>query len=269
MAVPDQPNDTGARPGAGPPGVHSTVAQRLSWAGCLAADEEAGEMLADGPDAATLEARIRRREQGEPLAWITGFQMFCGRRVRVGHGVYEPRPQSEELARRAAGVLAATGGPAADLCTGSGAVAHHLMVVAPKVAVVATDLDARAVACAQSNGVLTVQADLADPFRDGAFRLVTAVAPYVPTAALGLLPPDVRRYEPRPALDGGRDGLEIVRRVITSAQRVLRPGGWLFLEIGGDQGPEAASILASSGWSDISTWTDEERDLRGLSARSG
>lgn len=243
------------------------MSDRLSRAGCVAADEEADELLAGAHDEATLEAWIVRREQGEPLAWITGTQRFCGRQLRVDAGVYVPRPQSEELARRAADVLGRDGGPALDLCTGSGAVAHHLSSTAPNATVVATDVDRRAVLCARSNGVRAVQADLAGPVGDSTFGMVTAVAPYVPTTALALLPADVQRYEPRRALDGGPDGLRVVRRIARSARRVLRPGGWLFLELGGEQGPPMESALADSGWREVSMWTDEEGDLRGLSAR--
>lgn len=259
----NQWEDTGS-----PRDRRSATAERLARVGCLAADEEADELLADAPDPSTLEARIRRRERGEPLAWITGVQLFCGRRIRVDHGVYVPRPQSEELARRAAAVLLRHGGSAVDLCTGSGAVARHLMATAPAAAVVAADIDARAARCARSNGVPVVQADGAGPFPDGAFSVVTSVAPYVPTAALALLPSDVQRYEPRLALDGGTDGLEVARRLTAGARRVLRPGGWLFLELGGDQGDLMASHLANAGWRDTTTWTDEEGDLRGLSART-
>ena len=243
------------------------MSDRLWRAGCVAADEEADELLASAQDEVTLEEWIVRRQQGEPLAWITGTQRFCGRQIRVDAGVYVPRPQSEDLARRAADALGRDGGPALDLCTGSGAVAHHLMATAPTSTVVAADIDRRAVLCARSNGVRAVQADLAGPFGDGIFGMVTAVAPYVPTPALSLLPADVQRYEPRRALDGGPDGLEVVRRIAGSARRVLRPGGWLFLELGGEQGPPMASALADSGWREASMWTDEEGDLRGLSAR--
>jgi release factor glutamine methyltransferase len=234
----------------------------------VAAGDEAAELLSAAPDAATLEAWVARRERGEPLAWITGYQLFCGQRIRIDPGVYVPRPQSEELARRAAAVLLAQGGPALDLCTGSGAIARHLMAAAPAATVVAADIDRGAVICARSNGVRVVQSDLADAFGGGQAVVVTAIAPYVPTTALALLPSDVRDYEPALALDGGPDGLEVVRRIAAGARRVLRPGGWLFLELGGDQGPLVASFLTGSGWTSVSTWTDEEGDPRGLSARS-
>jgi len=241
---------------------------RLSAAGCVAADEEADELLATAPDAATLWERVRRREAGEPLAWITGIQRFCGTAVRVERGVYVPRVQSEELARRAARIIAADGGSALDLCTGSGAIARHLMTAVESAPVVATDIDPTAVRCARRNGVTVALADLAAPFAPGTFGVVTAVPPYVPTGAMPYLPADVVSHEPRQALDGGEDGLSVVHRLVRSAGRVLRPGGWLFLELGGDQDRAVAALLEGSGWWDLATWSDEEGALRGLSART-
>src|SRR5207248_11063975 len=120
--------------------------------------------------------------------------------------------------------------------TGAGAVAAYLAAQTPTAAVIGIDRDVRAATCARRNGVPTAVADLAAPLRNREqFDLVTAVAPYVPTWALPLLPADVQRYEPRIALDGGADGLDIVRQVIAAASRLLRPGGWLLIEVGGDQ----------------------------------
>jgi release factor glutamine methyltransferase len=242
------------------------VVDRLVAAGCVAADEEAGELVAAAPDGATLEAWVRRREQGEPLAWITGTVTFCGRALRVEPGVYEPRSQTEDLARRAAAVLPACG-RAADLCTGSGVVAAHMRAEVPGATVVGVDADTRAVACALANGVPALVGDLDAPLRTGAFDVVTAVAPYVPTADLRFLPADVQRYEPRLALDGGTDGLDLVRRVVAAAARLLRPGGWLLVEVGGEQDEALAPPLAAHGLGEVTTWQDEDGDLRGLSAR--
>ena len=133
----------------------AAVIDRLAAAGCVAAEEEAGELVGAGADRATLERWIGRRERGEPLAWIVGSASFCGRTVLVDRGVYVPRRQSEELARRAAGLLPA-GGRAADLCTGAGAIAAHLAGEVPSATVVGTDIDPRAVACARRNGVAAV-----------------------------------------------------------------------------------------------------------------
>ena len=246
----------------------AAITDRLRAAGCVAADEEASELVAAAPDEATLEAWIARRERGEPLAWITGTTTFCGDSLHVDPGVYVPRVQSEELARRSAAILAAGGSHAADLCSGAGAVAVHLMAEAPAATVIGVDLDPRAAACARRNGVRAIVGDLDAPLRSHVFDVVTAVAPYVPTGELRLLPADVRRYEPRIALDGGEDGLDVVRRVVAAGARLLRGGGWLLLEIGGDQDRALTSTLDANGFASADAWFDEDGDLRGIAAQA-
>ena len=245
------------------------VVDRLLAAGCVAADEEAAEYVAAAPDAPTLEAWLRRREQGEPPAWITGTTTFCGRPLQVLPGVYVPRAQTEELARRAASLLPPAG-RAIDLCTGTGAVAAHLRAEVPAATVVGVDIDRQAASCARRNGVPVVVGDAGSlPLPPGAaLDLVTVVAPYVPTGDLGLLPADVQRHEPRRALDGGTDGLDIVRRVVAAAGRLLRPGGWLLAEVGGTQDELLAPALAAAGFVDMVPWSDEDGDLRGIAARA-
>ena len=241
------------------------VTARLQAAGCLAAEEEAHELLAPAPDAAVLDEWLSRREAGEPLAWITGRTEFCGRRILVDPGVYVPRPHTEELVRRAATVVGS--GRAADLCTGSGAVAAALAMAAPSAQVVAVDLDAVAAACARRNGVAVIRGDLGTSLASRSFDVVTAVAPYVPTGDLPFLPRDVLAYEPRDALEGGEDGLEVVRRILSCAARILRPGGWVLLEVGGHQDELLAASLAWHRFTDLTTWQDEDGDLRGVMAR--
>jgi release factor glutamine methyltransferase len=183
--------------------------------------------------------------------------------------VYVPRPQTEELARRAAGLLPERG-RALDVCTGSGAVAAHLRAAVPTASVIAVDVDRRAAACARRNGVAAVVADIAEPIAaTERFEVMTAVAPYVPTAELALLPPDVQRHEPLVALDGGADGLDLVRRVVTAAVRLLRPGGWLLIEVGGDQDRALEPTLATAGFEPVTPWHDADGDLRGIAARRG
>jgi release factor glutamine methyltransferase len=245
----------------------AAVVTRLRAAGCVAAEEEAHELLTAAPDRDVLEGWLSRRERGEPLAWITGGLEFCGRRVRVTPGVYVPRIQSEELARRA-GRLLPDHGRAADLCTGAGAIAAHLLAVVPTASVIGVDLDADAVACAAGNGVHAVVGDLAEPLGPlGSFDVVTAVPPYVPTGQLRLLPPDVQRYEPRVALDGGTDGLDVARRVVVAASLLLARGGWLLIELGADQDETLRPDLVAAGFGDVESWRDEDGDLRGLAAR--
>lgn len=245
----------------------SGAAARLALAGCIAADAEAAELLAAAPDAATLDAWVARRELGEPLAWITGRTTFCGRSVHVSSGTYVPRPQTEDLARRAAALLPAEG-VAVDLCAGSGAVATHLRAVRPRARVVAVDVDPGAARSARANDLDALVADVrALPFGPHArVDLVTAVAPYVPWDALHLLPSDVRAWEPTRALDGGIDGLDVTRAVVAAASRLLRPGGALVVELGADQPSALAPTLARAGFLRADPWTDADGDVRGLVA---
>jgi len=243
------------------------VVDRLVAAGCVAPAEEAQELLAAAPDAAALESWLRRREEGEPLAWITGSILFGGRVLAVDPGVYVPRFQSEYLARHAA-ELVPDGGWVADLCTGAGAVAAYVMARVPAAAVIGVDIDARAAACARRNGISAIVGDLDEPIRlDHRFDLVTAVAPYVPTAGMRFLPRDVQRYEPVAALDGGADGLELVRRVVAGGGRLLRPGGWLLVELGGAQDVMLSPTLAGAGFDQVAPWWDDDGDLRYVAAR--
>jgi release factor glutamine methyltransferase len=243
-----------------------SVVARLAAAGCVAPDDEARELLHDGPEGAELETRLRRREAGEPVEWITGRANFGGLIVRVDRGVYVPRSQTEELARRAASLLPARG-TAVDLCTGSGAVATWLQHAAPRALVVGVDVDLRAARCAASNRVPVVVGDLAKPLHAlGTVDVVTAVAPYVPTSERRLLPADVQRHEPAHALDGGEDGLVVVRRVVEHAATLLRPGGQLVLELGGDQDVALMPSLERNGFTAVEPWHDDDGDLRGVIA---
>jgi release factor glutamine methyltransferase len=209
---------------------------------------------------------LRRREEGEPPAWITGRLLFCGLSLHLDPGVYVPRGQTEDLARRAAAVLP-PGGSALDLCTGAGAIAAHLRASVPGAAVLGVDCDRASAVCARRNGVAVMVADLDEALRvDCSFDVVTAVAPYVPSDEIRLLPADVQRYEPRLALDGGPDGLDLVRRVIDVGTRRLRSGGWLLIEVGGDQDETLGPGLAPA-FETITAWFDDDGDLRGIAAR--
>ena len=197
---------------------------------------------AAGDDERVLAGLVARRETGEPVEWIVGWAQFCGLRVRVNPGVYVPRVQTEALAVRAAAALP-EGGVAVDLATGSGAIAMVLSVARPTARVVATELDPVAAACARANGVEVYEGDLDAGLPVdlcGKVDIVTANVPYVPTAAIAFLPRDVQQYEPRLALDGGADGLDLVRRVVEEvAPRLLKPGtGVAFVEVGVDQSPD-------------------------------
>jgi release factor glutamine methyltransferase len=245
---------------------------QLSRAGCLAAEEEARELVAcAGADQSLLRALADRRIAGEPLAWVTGRADFGDQSILVDPGVYVPRWQSVALARRAAARLP-DDGKAIDLCTGSGAIAAALQAARPAARIVATDSDSRAVACAQANGVEAYQGDLfaagPDSFRDET-DVVVAVVPYVPSTEFHLLPRDTLRFEDASHYDGGPDGADVLRRVVAGAPDFLRPGGALLLELGGDQADVLGPTLDHFGYASIRTWSDEDGDLRGLEATYG
>ena len=223
-------------------------------------------MACAGDDPARLDALVERRCAGEPLAWLVGSVRFGGEDIVVRPGVYVPRPQSEWVALTALAHLPEQG-TAVDLCTGSGAIAALLARRRPHARVVATEIDPVAASCARDNGVDVQVGDLGSPLGsafDGAVDVVTAVAPYVPTDALGLLPRDVVAYEPRRSLDGGAEGLRVVRRVIEAATGLLRAGGALVFEVGGHQDQLLLPDLTAAGFAEVDRYVDEEGDLRGL-----
>ena len=244
----------------------------LASAGFVAAEEEADELAARaGGDVALLDALVARRLTGEPLAWITGRVAFCGLEIRVDPGVYVPRWQSEPLARRAVERLPARGA-AIDLCTGSGAIAKVVATRRPGARVVASDIDERAVACAMANGVEAYCGDLLAPLPrtlEGRVHVVVAVVPYVPTPELALLQRDTLAFESPLSYDGGRDGTEIMRRVLNDSRLFLRRGGALLLELGGEQADALRDDLARLGYIDVITLVDEDGHVRAVEATLG
>jgi release factor glutamine methyltransferase len=245
------------------------LATTLRAAGCVAAEEEAAELFATtAGDDARLAELVARRVRGEPLAWLTGSVRFCDQTVLVDSGVYVPRWQSEPLARRAAAALAGNG-VAVDLCTGAGAIAMVLQAAKPGARVIGTDLDPVALTCAGRNGVEVFEGDLtaAIPFSlRGRVDVLTAVCPYVPTAALALLPRDVLAYEPRLALDGGPAGTALLERTAHESTAYLRNGGRLLLELGGEEAEVLRPILQALGYREITLHTDEDGDVRSIDA---
>ena len=243
----------------------------LSTGGFVAPEEEANELLARaGPDDVLLDALLRRRLTGEPLAWITGRVSFCDLELGVAAGVYVPRWQTEQLARRATELLPPAG-TAVDLCTGTGAIARVLLGAHGQdgARVVATDMDERAIACARGNGVEAYHGDLFAPLPgglQGQIDLVVAVVPYVPTPALPLLQRDTLTFESPLSYDGGPDGTDILRRVLAESPRYLRPGGTILVELGGEEANALTGDLSRLGYVDVALLLDDDDDVRGLEA---
>jgi release factor glutamine methyltransferase len=246
------------------------VTIRLREAGCVAAEEEAVELIkATAGDTQLLQLLIERRCTGEPLAWLVGSVHFCGEEVFVHPGVYVPRWQSEPMAREALRRLPERG-TAVDLCTGSGAIAAVLARGRPQATVVATECDPLAIACASANGITVYEGDMASGLPGsfiGTVDVVIAVVPYVPTEELHLLPRDVIQYEPAGALDGGEEGMTFLRQAAYDASRLLKSGGSLLLELGGDQGDALQSTLTALKFKDVDYICDEDGDLRTLVCR--
>ncbi len=248
---------------------HAALEARLAGAGFVAAREEAGELLsrAEG-DPELLDSLVARRLDGEPLAWITGSTSFCGLQIRVDQGVYVPRWQSQDLARRAVARLP-TEGTAIDVCTGSGAVAKVLTTARPRASVVATDIDSRAVACASANGLECYVGDLFAPLPQSFEHhvdVIVGVVPYVPTEALEFLSRDTFEFESTLSYEGGPDGTRILRRVLEDGVRFLMQGGAVLLELGGDQAELLSDDLRRLGYGAISVLNDEDGDVRGIEA---
>ena len=198
---------------------------------------------------ATYQRWLDQRVGGVPLPYLTGRVAFFGLEVTVTRDVLIPRPETETLVELA---LAAEPQVVVDVGTGSGAIALALAAHLPRTHVIATDLSAGALRVAAANvrchglseRVRLVQADLVRPLVLSA-DLVISNPPYVATGEWDVLPESIRRHEPALALLGGDDGLAVIRRLLESASRILRPGGGLLVEIGAGQG-RAATKLARS-----------------------
>ena len=212
------------------------------------AEEEAQLLAAEARTPAALASMVARRVGGEPLEQVLGWASFCGLRIAVAPGVFVPRRRSEFLVEQAAALLrsSARGGRrvVVDLCCGSGAIGRALAAVLGDVELHAVDVDDVAVACARRNladvGGKVYQGDLYEPLPaqlQGRVDLVVANAPYVPTDEMHLLPADARLHEPRHALDGGGDGLDVLRGIVVAAPRWLGTGGHLLVETSQRQAP--------------------------------
>jgi release factor glutamine methyltransferase len=245
------------------------IVARLRAAGCVFAEDEAAVLLASASGPAELAAMVEERVAGRPLEHVVGWVEFAGRRILVDPGVFVPRRRTELLVREAAARL---GTVVVDLACGCGAVglAVGLEVgfdAGPTVGTAelhAVDIEPAAVACARRNlepvGGRVYEGDLFEPLpRDlrGRVDVLVANVPYVPSDAVALMPPEARDHEPRVALDGGADGLDVLRRVAASAAGWLAPGGHVLMETGTGQVPAALDALAAGGLTPSSVHDEE------------
>lgn len=213
---------------------------------------------------------VERRAAREPLQHITGIAPFRTLELAVGPGVFVPRPETEGVAQIAIDALRAVADPApvaVDLGTGSGALALALAHEVPHASVIGVENSPEAFIWARGNrdrlglqNARIVFDDLARalPEFDGTVSVVVSNPPYIPAAAIPR-DPEVRLYDPPAALYGGEDGLDVVRALLTTARRLLRPGGVLIIEHGELQGASMRELLTSDGWRGATT----QRDLVG------
>jgi len=257
---------------------YSAVVTALRTAGCVFAEDEAQLLVSSAATDDELTAMVGQRVAGLPLEQILGWAEFCGLRIAVEPGVFVPRRRTEFLVRQAIALGWQSAQPdtpvvVLDLCCGTGALAlavarglshgqgHRAHTTGgghpdtPSHAEVhAADIEPAAVRCAQRNlapvGGRVYEGDLFAPLPAtlrGRVDILTANVPYIPSAEIALLPPEARLYEPQSALDGGGDGLDLLRRVAAAAPGWLAPGGSLLSEVSEPQAQTAREILRAAG----------------------
>ncbi|CQR65794.1 Protein methyltransferase hemK homolog [Streptomyces leeuwenhoekii] len=225
----------------------------LRAAGCVFAEEEAELLLTAAGDPAELTALVERRAAGEPLELVVGWAEFRGLRITVEPGVFVPRRRTEFLVEQAL-AHAPEAAVVVDLCCGSGALGAALADALGDVEVHAADIDPAAVRCAGRNlAAYGGQVHAGDLFEAlpgglrGRIDILAANVPYVPTGEVPLLPAEARDHEPPTALDGGEDGLDVLRRVAAEAPEWLAPGGLLLVETSERQAAGALAAFTRSG----------------------
>lgn len=222
-------------------------------------------------------ALVKRRFAGEPSQYLTGKQEFWSLSFNVSPAVLVPRPDTEVLVEEALSFLVAQGkaGKVLDVGTGSGAVAIALAHECPDAEVFACDVSVDALAVAVGNGtsnevkVSWIEGPTSKALAEGPFDVLVSNPPYIPTATLETLMPEVRDYEPHLALDGGADGLLVFREILTSAPELVKPGGWIGFEVEGERqaGEVKALLLASGDWESPHIRLDYSGLQRVVSAR--
>jgi release factor glutamine methyltransferase len=240
------------------------IVGRLRRAGCVFAEDEAELLSSAATTPGELDGLVVRRIAGEPLEQVLGWAEFCGLRIAVEPGVFVPRRRTEFLVEQAAAVGSGLrSSVVVELCCGSAAVSAALLETLAAPELYAADLDPVATHCARRNLGERGQVhdgDLYEPLPSslrGRVDLLVANAPYVPTEAIAMMPTEARDHEPRIALDGGTDGLDIQRRIAAQAPQWLSPGGHLLIETSAEQAPLTAEAMQNNGLAAEVTRSDE------------
>jgi release factor glutamine methyltransferase len=232
----------------------------------------------EGAELAALRELVKRRRAFEPIAYLRGEREFYGLKFRVDKRVLVPRPDTETLvdAALARSAHVSMSMRQLDLCTGSGCVAIAMARQRPTATVFASDVSEDALAVARDNAlrlgaynVAFVASDLFAAFGGARFDVITANPPYIATAELATLMPDVREHEPRVALDGGPDGLDLVRRIVAAAPDHLVARGALAVEIGAGEAAATVALFEARGLGDVRVHRDLARVERVVSGVAG
>ncbi len=210
---------------------------------------------------AAARQRVERRRTREPVAYILGRRDFWGRTFAVSPAVLIPRPDTETLVERALAIVQEDQAPRVlDLCTGSGCIAVTIAAERPNAVVHATDISPEALAIAARNAAsheVQVRFHAGDLYADAPeAALITANPPYIRHDELATLEADVAEHEPHLALDGGEDGLVLVRRVLGGLDAHLTMGGTLLMEVGAGQAGSVANLFRDAGLCDVQTHSD-------------
>ncbi len=226
-----------------------------------------------------LRELVKRRGRREPLQHIVGSTSFCGHEIAVNRHVLVPRPETELLAETGWAFLSTINHQAStvlDLCTGSGCLAIAIAAKCPPAQIFATDISADALALAKENAarnklaerIQFLQGDGFAALSAGTqFDLIVSNPPYIPSAEIETLEPEVRDFDPRLALDGGADGLFFYRRLAPEAKAFLKPGGKIMLEFGDGQAEAVKAIFENEKWIVEAVKEDYSQRARILIAR--
>lgn len=250
------------------------LVHRLRAAGCVFAEDEAALLVAEAGDEEHLEAMVVERVGGRPLEQVLGWARFAGLRITLEPGVFVPRRRTELVAELAV-ELARAAGPrpvVVELCCGAAPVGAAVLAALPDADLTVADVEPAAVRAARRNvgdRARVLQGDLDAPLPSslrGVVDVLVANAPYVPTEAVATMPPEARDHEPRIALDGGVDGLDVARRVVACAPTWLRPGGHLLIETSVRQVPALVAAYERAGFV-AQTRHDEDREATAVVGR--
>ncbi|MEH7072603.1 putative protein N(5)-glutamine methyltransferase [Neobacillus drentensis] len=233
--------------------TEKSITKRLRSEGCIFAEEETQVLISQAGSIEDLMKMVEIRASGVPLEYVLGFTKFCGLRIDVERGVFVPRKRTEFLVKQAE-ALTQICDIVVDLCCGSGAVGAAIATNLSKIVLHSVDIDPVAVRCSSRNitniGGHVYQGDLYNALPHklrGRVNIIVANAPYVPTDAINLLPQEARLYEPKVALDGGKDGLDLQRKVVEEAPRWLASGGHILVETSKIQAAQTFEIFAKAG----------------------